>query len=381
MKSTHTADSANQPLTGSTKRQVISRLRKATIYADTLVQVLKELSSRDSHRAQVLEAQAYSSMLSGNLLFEKAKWRACIRCFSASRVIYAVLTNYPKNDTFKELLSSTIDPSLRYAAYQCDLPRTKAVSELAVETISEEDCQLKSEIESVDPNAFQTMNKKEHRQEKDAAESEPTPSSIAWRSRIVKIEDASIAQILAVALAKEQRLITQYQDQSPEMDQTLLINLYEEVITARQESVDVTKTAIEELAAEGVEVGDPRVQSLQITKTAVSFALIEWQVGRNRVLCGPGDGVVSEFHSGKQVRSRKGSTEAQKQKVESSGKRLSRLRQLLLQYDSSLQSLENVKALPGIAGDKVFVTDLDSARNYYQALKCVILYCATDTRF
>lgn len=349
------------------------------MYADTLVRVLRGQLSSDSSRGHVLEAQAYSSMLSGSLFFEKTKWHACIKSFSITRVIYSAFTTSTRNEVFRELLSSTVDPSIRYAAYQCNLPRTKAVSDLAIENISREDSQLRPEIEAVDPQAFQSTTTKQRVQDTNAPNSRSIPSTITWRSRTVKIEDANIAQSLALAISKEEHLIKRYHD-SPNMDQKLLIGLYEEVITARQETVDATKTAVEETTAEGIEVSDPKMQSLQITKTAVSYALIEWQVGRNRILCGTNDGVNSQSHLDRPESTGVKNVDAKRSKPESTGKKLSKLRQLLLQYDSSLQSLDNVKQLPGVAGDGALLTDLNTARNYFQSLKYVVERRTDDLR-
>lgn len=367
MKSARSTDT-NHGVTGATRRQIISRCKKATTYADTLVQVLQESTLRDM-KGQVLEAQAYCSMLYGNLFFEKARWDACIRSFSVSRVIYAAFAVSSRNDAFKELLSSTIDPSIRYAAYQCKLPRTKAVSDLAIESLTETSGHLKSDLEAIDPKAFQTLNEKQQTKATDASISKTIPSMITWRSRNVKIEDASIAQALGLALAKEQQLMSIFEDEGSRQQQKLLISLYEEIIGARQETVDAAKTAIEELTSEGVEVGDSRMQSLQVTKTAVSFSLIEWQIGRNRILCGPGDGVIPESQPKPLTRPGKRVTAREKSNEDSKPKRLARLRRLLLQYDSSLQSLDSVVELPGVAGDEAFVTSISSVRDYFQSLK------------
>ena len=93
-----------------------------------------------------------------------------------------------------------------------------------------------------------------------------------------------------------------------------------------------------------------------------------WRVGRNRVLCGDADGL--NFTPPAAVR-RKGKEEdgAETSKQESLGRRISRLREHVVLYDSILQSLESVKELPGVAADAAFVRELEAKLSYFKSLR------------
>ena len=270
---------------------------------------------------------------------------------------------------YKDLLSSIVEPSIRYAAYQLKVSRTKPVRDIVVENFPADQVATKESLIRLNAHSFQTTKEVAETQ----AGAEDIPTHISWRNRKVKLEDANIAQALAIAQEKEKRLEEEFASVA-EKDATssALANAYEEVITARQDAADATKGAIDELGAEGVDAGDSRMQSLQITRTAVNYAVIEWCIGRNRVLCGPQDGL----HPDTRVRSQskvQPEDSAKTVKSESSGRRLGRLREKTALYDSISQSLESVKELPGVIADQELVSDIESKNSYFRALKCMAI--------
>ncbi|ETN43280.1 uncharacterized protein HMPREF1541_02439 [Cyphellophora europaea CBS 101466] len=367
MKSAQSPENTQKPMPGSTKTQIASRLRRAIAYAENLVTVLDESDAKASG-LDVLEAKAYLFMLKGSLNFEKSQWKACLRNYSLPRITYTTLGKAAKSDVYKDLLSAIIDPSLRYAAFQLKMPRTKPVEEIAVESFADDEAATKIALVKLDSHAFQTA-KNETQTE---SGSHNAPTHITWRTRKVKLEDATISEALGRAIANESILnekLEEYKDKK--LSPTDLAAAYDDVIEARQDAADATKSAIEELMAEGIDSGDSRIQSLQITRTAVNYAVIEYRIGRNRVLCGPSDGLQFEpeqrKHSAKQSKSGKGHTP----KPESTGRQLSRLRERTALYESILQSLDAVKELPGVIADEAFVRELDAKYAYFRALKCL----------
>jgi signal recognition particle subunit SRP68 len=369
MKAAQSAENTQKPMPRSTKLQITSRLRRAITYAENLVDILQDGSKIGAKAMDDLEARAYLFMLKGTLDFEKGRWQACIQDYSLSQVVYTTLAKSSKTDTFKDLLSTIVDPSIRYAAYQLKMPRTKALDEVVMENFPQSEAGAKKEIEALDPQAFSITT-----------EATPTkvgpkelPTTISWRSRKVKLEDASISQALGTSSERETELAAGYRSfQEGSLAVKDFVAAYEEVITARQDAADATKTALDELSAEGVDTGDARMQSLQITRTAVNYAVIEWRIGRNRVLCGASDdGLAFEPEKPKQSTKRQKDGTPRTPKEESSGRKMSRLRERVALYDSILQSLDAVKELPGVIADSVFVDELDAKRAYFRALKCL----------
>ncbi|KAK4934873.1 signal recognition particle subunit srp68 [Elasticomyces elasticus] len=370
MKSAQSAENTQKPMPGSTKRQIASRLKRAIAYADNLVTILQDRSTTGATEIDDLEARAYHFMLRGSLDFEKARWQPCVDDYSVAHIVYTALARTSKTEVFKELLSGIVEPSIRYAAYQLKMPRTKAINEIAIEHFPSSETTLRQQVEKIDPQAFvQATNA--------AATStgpKEVPSTISWRSRKVKLEDANISQALGSSKEREDELATAFESfQQGSLGEKDVATAYEDVIEASQDAADATKTAIDELAAEGVDPGDARMQSLQITRTAVNYAVIEWRIGRNRVLCGHDDGLLFESEKPRQPLKPRKDGKPRAVKEESVGRKIARFRERVALYDSILQSLDAVKELPGVIADTAFVAELDAKRAYFRALKCLAI--------
>ncbi|KAG9768210.1 Signal recognition particle subunit SRP68 [Exophiala dermatitidis] len=372
MKAAQSAENTQKAMPGSTKRQIASRLRRAILYAENLVSVLQDRSTTGAKDIDELEARAYLAMLKGSLDFEKGRWQPCIEHYAVAEIVYTALGRTSQAaDLYKDLVSSIVEPSIRYAAYQLKMPRTKSVGEIAIEHFPSAEATLRSLVEALNPQAFVLGT------ETTAATSEgpkEVPSTISWRNRQVKLEDASISQALGFAKEREDALAAIYQSYlQGSASVKELAAAYDEVITARQDAADATKTAIDELLAEGVDPGDARMQSLQITRTAVNYGVIEWRIGRNRVLCGREDGLPFEPVNQRQPSKPRKDGKPRTVKEESAGRKLSRLRERVALYDSILQSLDAVKELPGVIADDAFVGELDAKRAYFRSLKCLAI--------
>ena len=244
MKSAQSTENTQKKMAGSTKRQIISKLSKAILYAEHLRNCLKESVVSRANNVDKMEAAAYLTCLQGGLYFEKGRWDACIQKYSVARVIYGTLSSGDRMAVFKDLLSSTVDPSIRYAAYQLRFPRTKAVSDIVIERFPVEESELREQIENTDSGAFLSSERAEVEGEKAAT---GIPSTITWRQRFVKIEDATIAQAIAGADRKERDLSQIYTKGAANAHE--LATAYDDVIESRQEAVDATKAAIDELTA------------------------------------------------------------------------------------------------------------------------------------
>lgn len=365
MKSVHSADPSSKGVVGAARRHIITRLNKAAVYAKQLVAVLEDQTSGASN-IDLLEARAYQALILGAVWMEKQRWEECIRQYSLARVIYSALSVNTKQEAVRDLLSGTIDPSIRYSAYQLKVPRTIALQSLSVRYFPAESS-VRAEVESLDPRCLMEEGSNTT-DDDDEGGVQNVPRTITWRSRTVKIEDAAISQALAEASSAESHLSSWLEKPSGRSSSSKeKAAAYDNIILASQDAVDATKAAIDELVGEGVEQGDSRIQALQITRTAVNYTLIGCRVGRNRVLCGEEDGL-----SWKSAQVKSG-TAALPKAEEGSGKRLAGLREQVVLYDATLQSLDSIEELPGVAADSALVEELRSQRGYFQALKYVNL--------
>lgn len=361
-KASHTAD--QKGIVGRARSHIISRLHKAAISADQLAEALSESDVSGASTTDILEAKAYASMIHGAELFEKQNWEPCLQNYATCRIIYTALSTAAKSDIFRDLLSETIDPSIRYAAYRLKTPRTIPIPIIARKAFPQSDSALAGEISKIDPNVLKQGDKDSAKET-----TEEVPNTLTWRNREVKIEDAQIAQAWgAVDAAREgltQKLAT--------LDESHLFEVaaaYDEILASSQDAVDATKQAIDELRAEGVGQGDARMQSLQITRTAVNYEMLSWRIGRNRVLTGAQDGAIEEYSSPRRHKRNKAAQEAEKkaEKELPTSKKIAKLREKVALYDGNLQNLQSIKELPGVAADQELAAKLDASVKYFQAL-------------
>ncbi|KAK8217284.1 signal recognition particle subunit srp68 [Zalaria obscura] len=382
MKSTHSEDNAGQGIAGSTRAHIISRLSKAARSAAELVTLLQDPASNSSN-VDLLEAKAYVASLLGGEEFEKqsegqrsreeqsaeGRWNKCLQELATARVIYAALYTNTKEEIFREILANTTDPTIRYAAYQARLPRTVAVSSVALRYIPKEDTELVNSVKEVDANAFneQTQTSSTTSQ---AAQTGDVPNTITWRGRKANIVDATIGQALASQFAAESRL-SEFLSTKPDASPRKKAAAYDDILIASQDAADATRQAIEELEKERVDEGDARMQDLRVTSLALNYSMVSWRVGRNRVLIGSEDGKSFEDVKPKQPKRPRRDGKEWTEKEEPRGRKLARLRERVVLYDATIQSIDTIKELRGAMRDEAFVAELEGKRAYFQALRCL----------
>jgi signal recognition particle subunit SRP68 len=363
IKAAHSSD--NKGMTGKTRSHIISRLEKAARAAEHLVSILAELDENQVTATDALEAKAYAALIRGTMQFEKQSWEQSVRSYSVSRVIYTVLASSSKGDSVKDLLSETIDPSIRYAAYQLKTPRTIPIPTIARKAFPHSDATLVEQINKFDPTILKDGSADSKR---GLMAAENAPKTLAWRSKEVRIEDAAIA--LAWGLVESTKdSLAQKLESAAGKEPKDIAGAYDDILTATQDAVDATKQAIDELRGEGVSQSDPRMQSLQITKTAVNYELISWRIGRNRVLTGEHDGAGGDLQASSKKASKKAADSSKKPKEDTPGRKIAKLKERVALYDATLQSLESIKELPGVAKDASLSSALDSTASYFLALK------------
>lgn len=168
LRSARSADST-KAITGSIRQHVLSRFSKAAKQAQKLALLFQDPTSQASDK-EILEAWAYAYSLLGAVEFEKQssgsrqgdaqvppkqRWKKCLVAFSGAKVIYDSLSRSSKQqDVLKEMLNTTVDPSIRYAAYQSRLSRSLAVSTIARQNFPRENGDLLSTLERFDPKAL-----------------------------------------------------------------------------------------------------------------------------------------------------------------------------------------------------------------------------------
>lgn len=380
IKTTHTDDASGRGITGTTRSHLISRLSKAAKIARNFVGSLKDSASNATEQDRI-EARAYLATLAGSEEFEKHSgghksdeelqkgWKLCLRHYSEARVIYAALLEKEKKDVYRTILADTVDPTIRYAAYQARLSRTIAISTVAKRYFPKDDQDLVTAVEKLDANALQDTPAPKSTDEGQTAPLE-VPNSVSWRGRTANIVDASIGQALASVTAAEQRLRS-YLSSNPSASSRDQANAYDDVLIASQDAADATKRAIDELEKERVEESDARMQDLRVTSLSVNYDLVSWRVGRYRILIGKDDGLSFGAQLQKKPRHARKDGKEHPDKEEPRGRQLARLRERVVLYDAIIQSINSIKELRGAMRDESFVAELDGKASYFRALKCL----------
>ncbi|KAG9660099.1 hypothetical protein KCU95_g19658, partial [Aureobasidium melanogenum] len=373
IKSIHSEDNQGNGITGTTRSHIISRFHKAAHLAQNLTDILKDPEASKTTPQDLLEAEAYRASLAGAEHFEKqsegrvntenpSRWDLCLREYSTARIIYATMFAQGNKDLFREILASAVDPAIRYAAYQARLPRSIPVSTVALRYFPKDNSALVDLLQQLDSNALSETTTETTPQNLGTTN---IPNTINWRSMTANIVDASIGQALAAVASAEPEL-SSYLKSNPSAPTRDRAGAYDNVLIASQDAADATRRAIEELEKEKVDEGDNRMQDLRVTSLAVNYALVSWRVGRNRVLIGAEDGRLFE------EKKAKSSKRARDQhKSEPRGSQLARLRERVVLYDSTIQSIDSIKELRGAMRDESFVREVDGKRAYFQALRCL----------
>ena len=366
MKASHSADTKG--MSGRTRSHIVSRLEKGARIAAKLAEALSAQAASGASAADVLEARAYAALLKGAALFERQSWEACLKSYAVSRIIYSALATSAKGDIFKDLLTETIDPSIRYAAYQAKIPRTQPIPIIARKAFADADAELVGRVKDLYPNVLEQGG---DNGKQGTSGPEGAPTTLSWRGREVKIEDAAIAAAWGSVATCKSRL-TEKLASSGSLLPKEMAAAYDDILITSQDAVDATKQAIDELKSEGVPQSDPRMQSLQITRTAVNFEMISWRIGRNRVLAGKDDGAhlePREVGRRKKIKAEEGEPSPASQRYEAPGRQIAKLREQVVLYDGALQSIASVTELPGVANDRDLSAQLEATSQYFVALK------------
>ncbi|KAL7938110.1 hypothetical protein V8C35DRAFT_141193 [Trichoderma chlorosporum] len=351
---------------GRARSHIVSRLEKAARSAEQVVSILSQTDITGATATDVLEARAYASLIRGAMQFEKQSWEPCLRSYATTYIIYNALATASKSDIFKDLLSETVEPSIRFAAYQLKTPRTVSVATLAKNAFPRSDDALVQEISRIDASLLAETST----ESKDGITGgETVPQTLTWRAHQVQIEDAQIATYWSVVDEAKERL-SQTVAKSQDKGLHEVAAAYDEILISTQDAVDATKQAIDELKGDGVGQSDPRMQRLQITRTAVNYEMISWRIGRNRVLTGPHDGATEEYESRRRGKKKDAAeAEAKKERELPAGKKLGKLKEKAALYDGILQNLESIRELPGVAADEDLAARIEAYENYFIALK------------
>lgn len=359
---------ARDAISRESRKQIQTKLVTGAEKIDELVKTLSD-STSGANTTDVLEARAYAALLRGIANFEKKSWQQCLENYSIAKIVYTALSTSMDGSLFKELLSDTIDPSLRYCQHQLSISTSNSIHALARQNFPTSDAALVSSVNEIDAAAL--------KEDEDVVMSDGGAlRTLTWRSREVHIADAEIA-LKWDLLEKASSELSGKLSSSPDLRPTSKADAYDGVLEASQDAVDAAQRAMDELKEQGVSQSDSRMQNLAVIRTKLNYERLSWMIGRNRVMMGDKDGVLAgEGPSTKKKLKTVEESEIAEHEAAPS-RQVKHLKDKVKLYDTTLQSLEATKDLPGVAADQVLSAELHAISKYFTSLKYVIIFPST----
>ncbi|XP_035258809.1 signal recognition particle subunit SRP68 isoform X2 [Anguilla anguilla] len=313
---------------------LLSRLRKAAKHGEHLGRLC------ESHRVDAktkLEAQAYTSYLSGMVQFELQQWKAAMEAFNKCKTIYEKLAS-----AFTEELAvlyhqrvEEISPNIRYCAY--NIGDQNAMNDLMQMRLS------------AGGGGGMMAEKLETLITQTRAKQAATMSEVEWRGRTVPVK-IDKARIFLLGLGDTEAAIAQAanEDTKERLYETLLAECRDTIQAVREE---IKSDAQRERA---VDADTGKVSNLQYLHSYLTYIKLCTVVKRNESMAHALHGKLKE-----------------PQPDES--KRGPRPQDLIRLYDIILQSLAELSALQGLEEDHTFQKEVSLKTLVYKAYRCFFI--------
>lgn len=322
----------------SKKKHVVSKLAKAAKY---MTQLTGSIDDAPLSQVAKLEVYTYESLILGSLAFEQHNWPKALKHFSASKVGLQVLSTRDIAESSKELIrdliTTVVDSSLTYAAYQSKEARSVDIPTLAKQIVGKNGAaQLVSLINSLDRNALNLSK---------VNSSTAELGTITWRAHSAQVQDPDLASSILAAQKLDAEL-----EASPSAE----VSAFDQLLQAWQEAADVAKESIDRIeSAESVTRHDQQKQQLYIVFTYIRYTLLLRRIQRDTILL-------------RQLTQRE---------TKSTHKKLEVNRDMVRLYDTILQSSGQLLELSGVHNDDDLFDSLTAFNQYFKLKRtCLIAH-------
>ncbi|XP_046900079.1 signal recognition particle subunit SRP68 [Hypomesus transpacificus] len=311
---------------------LLSRLRKAAKHGERLEKLC------DSPRVDAktkLEAQAYTSYLTGMVQFEMQEWKAAMEAFNKCKTIYEKLAS-----AFTEELAvlyhqrvEEISPNIRYCAY--NIGDQNAINDLMQMRLA------------AGGGGGMMAEKLEALITQTRAKQAASMSEVEWRGRSVPVK-IDKARIFLLGLADNEAAIAQAANEETKE------SLYETLLAECRETIQAVR---EELKAEakqrerGPDADGGKVSNLQFLHSYLTYIKLWTVVKRNESMAHVLQAQLKETQTDE-------------------NKRGPRPQDLIRLYDIILQSLAELAALQGLEEDHTFQKEVALKMLVYKAYRC-----------
>ncbi|XP_064805299.1 signal recognition particle subunit SRP68 [Oncorhynchus masou masou] len=313
---------------------LLSRLRKAAKHGERLEKLCE--SPRVDAKTK-LEAQAYTSYLSGMVRFELQEWKAAMEAFNKCKTIYEKLAS-----AFTEELAvlyhqrvEEISPNIRYCAY--NIGDQNAMNELMQMRLS------------AGGGGGMMAEKLEALITQTRAKQAATMSEVEWRGRTVPVK-IDKARIFLLGLGDNEAAIAQAANEETKerLYETLLAECRDTIQAVREELKTEAKQRERSDEASG------KVSNLQFLHSYLTYIKLWTVVKRNESMAHMLQAKLKEPQTDE-------------------NKRGPRPQDLIRLYDIILQSLAELSTLQGMEEDHTFQKEVALKMLVYKAYRCFFI--------
>ncbi|XP_019905424.1 signal recognition particle subunit SRP68 isoform X2 [Esox lucius] len=312
---------------------LLSRLRKAAKHGERLEKLCE--SPRVDAKTK-LEAQAYTSYLSGMVRFELQEWKAAMEAFNKCKTIYEKLAS-----AFTEELAvlyhqrvEEISPNIRYCAY--NIGDQNAMNELMQMRLS------------AGGGGGMMAEKLEALITQTRAKQAATMSEVEWRGRTVPVK-IDKARIFLLGLGDNEAAIAQAANEETKE------RLYETLLAECRDTIQAVREELKtEAQRERSDDAGGKVSNLQFLHSYLTYIKLWTVVKRNESMAHVLQAKLKETQPDE-------------------NKRGPRPQDLIRLYDIILQSLTELSSLQGLEEDHTFQKEVALKMLVYKAYRCFFI--------
>ncbi|KAK9365792.1 hypothetical protein V1509DRAFT_632164 [Lipomyces kononenkoae] len=357
------------------KRHILSRLAKARKHAAALESILLNADSEANPFTdyEILQVVTYTALLAATGDIESRNYEKAVASFALAYTGLSGLVlslaaadasddDNDMADLYRDLISSTVEPALKFSANQVD-PSSRSIAVLALAhnylPTSPVD-KLVLSIAKDETKAKELLSGKS-----DAAEALSAMPTIQWRSHTAQLRDTTVAAAILTARAADDKLFSEVLFPSDDVNNKLSLRekalRFDPTLLAWQDAVDAVHEAIVEVTNSSTEGAQNRVQELYVISTYANYSLISRRITRDNVL-------VSQLRSSLNKKLKKTSAS----KLAANKSVSAKVRATTGIYDTILQSVSQIIELPGVAADESLSNALSSLQKYYSSLRLAV---------
>ncbi|KAF8930021.1 hypothetical protein EDD21DRAFT_368526 [Dissophora ornata] len=321
----------------------VGRLKKAAKIAQQLETICSASTGKVDVRT-ALDAQAYSALMCGYVLFEAQQWQGALEKFSAARAIYDKLSlaGTPHQEALCHAAMDEIDPNIKFCGYRLRLAKDGVVD---VEEL------VKMSAANKGSGSDVLMREIEHLIARTRQAKAQDLESLNWRSRTLPLRNAK----LATAILAAQETAAELKNMTGANTEVKL-EQFDRVLQAYAEAEKCVAKALKEDAIAAAKVksskSEQNTAELNMIATFISYSCLRHAIDRNLLLAQDiynrleGDAAATDRNEDLQYQN------------------------LVKAYDNVVQNLTAIQELPGVAADMKLSAEVDNKLLYYKGWRC-----------